>query len=610
MTPDIGRFGPPAIEQSPDHQALAALLLDQSPPFGIDWQAPAHELRLPERLMRLAGLKAILEPDNAEKEQVTHDKTLENYIRLALHSAGDRATLDTFLNHIEATLDTDHEAARFLAQQVFWIWAPAAEIADLHEHKARLEDTALRVLEPEDYAQLERDYQAIDLERGLLRDTRAEIEELIDSLDIKEPFSYELKHRAKSKYSAWRKMQLERRSDAQVFDLMGFRVVIDGGDESMAVGQLRYILAAMEDYFESSPEWRKDYITNPKPTGYRSLHQTFTLPNGQSFELQLRTRSMQDQAKAGGQLTHQAYDATNKVVPGKIRRNFKKVPRIYRWRDQASLYMQEHGGRTDGILDEQVLFFKDNGNLYLMPAGATALDASYTVHSRRALKTWAVNRNGRPMELSDKVEHGDVLGIRYHDRYPTKDEASRLDRHRIAMTTDSGKNAIKRYKRSLESDELRTAGRLIIAAMLPELDTKDPTAVLSDKDRSLLAQKAGLPSFDKLLEIIGDHQKSGKPSRIANLIRVRSGLPLNLKKNRIDTEMPLSDQQVLERIVLPNRDVSPVCNVAGCCSGEIHLGDNVIARPSGHHYATMQLHRTDCNNVATLEGTIACLWPE
>jgi GTP pyrophosphokinase len=606
MTHDKGRFGPPSTEQSPDHQAVEQLLLEPTAPFAIDWQTPAHELRLPERLSRLAGLKAMLPGDNAEKEKVTHDQTLENYIRLALDSAGDRSTIDTFLHHVEATLESDKDDVQMLAQQAFWIWAPVAEVADLGDHKARLEDVALRVLRPSDYHQLERDFQAISPEQGLLKNTREEIEEVIDSLDIPPQFSYELQNRSKSKYSAWRKIQLEERDNAQIFDLMGFRVIIDGGDESMAIGQCRYILGAMEEYFESSPEWRMDYIASPKPNGYQSLHQTFTLPTGQSFELQLRTRAMHDQTKTGGALTHQAYDAMHKVVPGKVRRTFVKVPKLYRWRDEATLFMQEHGGRTEGILGDNILFFKDDGNLYLLANDATALDASYAVHSRRALKTRTIKRNGQPIEFSDTVNHGDCLGLLYHNQYPT--DVSRLDRQRLIMATRNGRTAIEKYKRRLQADKLRSIGHGVISEMLPDLQIDDPLALLSEDDRSKLARGAGMPSFEKLLEIIGDGQKNGKPGRIANLIRVRSGISPIIDRERTAEKTPLSDKQVLEHIRLPNRDASPICRIAGCCSGAIRLDDPVFARPSELHHGVMQLHRTDCNNVTNLEEGILCEW--
>ncbi len=606
MPYDIGRLGPPSIELSPDHQALAACLLDPTPPFGTDWQTPAHEMRLQERLFRLATLKAILPEANAEKEKFTHDRTLENYIRLALHSAGDRGTLDTFMQHVKATLEAGGEGVEMLAQQVFWIWAPVAEIADLEAHKSQLEDSALRVLKPDDYDQLERDYQAIDLNHGLLIDTRREIGELIDSLGIVEEFSYELQYRSKSKYSAWRKRQLEKREDTEIFDLMGFRIVIDGGDESMAIGQCRYILSAMEEYFESSPEWRFDFIAHPKPNGYQSLHQTFTLPTGQSFELQLRTRAMHDQAKTGGNLTHQAYDAMHKVVPGKIRRNFVKVPKLYRWRDEAALFIQEHGGSSEGILGDSILFFRDDGNLYQVAAGATVLDASFAVHSRRALKTRTITRDGRPTEFSDTVNHGDCLNIRYNNRYPT--DVTRLNRHRFIMVTRTGQTAIEKYKRRLQADQLQSLGRQVISEMLTDLEMDDPLSVLSEKDLATLAQGAGMPSFEKLLEIIGDGQKNGKPGRIANLVRIRSGLPQTIVRERTNMQTPLSDRQVLEHVRVPNRNAAPICRVAGCCSGEIRLEDQVIARPSELHVGVMQLHRTDCNNVTSLEGSIACEW--
>jgi (p)ppGpp synthase/HD superfamily hydrolase len=176
------------------------------------------------------------------------------------------------------------------------------------------------------------------------------------------------------------------------------------------------------------------------------------------------------------------------------------------------------------------------------------------------------------------------------------------------MATRNGRTAIEKYKRRLQADKLRSIGHGVISEMLPDLQIDDPLALLSEDDRSKLARGAGMPSFEKLLEIIGDGQKNGKPGRIANLIRVRGGISPIIDRERTAEKTPLSDKQVLEHIRLPNRDASPICRIAGCCSGAIRLDDPVFARPSELHHGVMQLHRTDCNNVTNLEEGILCEW--
>lgn len=585
---------------------ISARLLDELSPIDVDWSVPAAVLSEPERLLRLAGLKAILPPDNAIHEKTSHDATLENYIRLSLDAVGDIETLDTFLSFVWQAMEDNPEEAQLLAQQVFWIWAPAAEIAGQYHHKVALEDQAFKVLLPEEHDQIIQSYtkDSLEAEGGLLGQVEQQIQELLE-LTLENPEAFSLQTRAKSVYSVWRKLRDENRSSAELFDLLGFRIIIDGEDEQ-AVQQCYVAMAAVASGFESEHTRLKDYIADPKPTGYQSLHLTLYTSFGFPFELQVRTSGMHHRAETDSELSHQAYDATFKEVPGKIKKVFRKVPKLYKWRDQATQYIHEHDGSTEGILGDDILFFRGDGNMYQIPRGATALDASFRVHSRRALRTKQITEQGKQIGFSTMIEHGAVLNIEYRDMYPT--HRSHFDRMGQVVTTKSARKAIEKGWRKAAQDDLQLKGRLIISSMVGDLGLPDPLGVLDDVDRRMLADRIGVPNFNTLLEVVGAGNRSGKPSRVAQLIRSRLGIGdvAEIKPVR-ETTNTMSDEDILDSILIPAVDEQPECRVAGCCTERIRSGDPILVRPSKLE-GIFKLHREDCVNIRDNSDTLQCLW--
>ena len=584
---------------------IKELLLDTELPFGVDWTARASELSMNDRLLRLARLKAILPAGNAANEKNTHDVTLENYIRLALDAAGDTETLDLFLSHLSEVLERNPKA-QTLAQQVFWIWGPAAEIAGMYQHKEDLEDLAFGVLMPGEYEQLSLSYEKDLLEShdGLFGKTKEEVKVLLQST-LGNVTDFELQNRAKSNYSVWRKLRSEKRQSAELFDLLGFRVIIDGDDEA-AIGHCYAAMAAVAGGFESELTRLKDYISNPKANGYQSLHLTLYTETGFPFELQVRTRAMHTRAESNADMSHQTYDAAFKEVPGKIQKTYRRVPKLYRWRDDAMQHILANDGKIEGFMDGQLLFFRDDGNLYLLPEGATIMDASFRMHSHRALRTWHIYDRSRPTALSGEVKHGAVLSVDYKKNYPTK--SKQIQRIHKLVETKSSRKAIEKGWRELNEEALREKGRMIIATMVKELGLEDPFEVLDDVDRRELADKIGVSTFDSLLELVGAGNTSSKPARVARYIRERVGLgPVAKIKTVRETMTTLKDDQVLSSIRIPSSGEQPECKVAGCCTERIKFGEPVIVRPSRFE-GIFKLHKDDCANVRDRSDVIMCSW--
>ena len=585
---------------------LLSTLLDSRTPFDVDWQQSALQMDEDSRLTRLARVKALLPYSNAIEEKGTHDTTIENYIRLALEAAGTKETLDTFLYHVQNALESGLDGTDMLAQQVFWIWAPAAEIAGLYNHKTVLEDIAFSALYPEEHERICNDYNQATLEgdSGLLGVIESKIKGIL-SVSIDPSTPYVVSSRPKSNYSVWRKLRSEKREAAQLFDLLGYRIILDG-DDQQAVEQCYVAASAIIAEFESDRTRHKDYIENPKATGYQSIHLTLYTASGFPFEVQIRTREMHEFTESDSALSHQAYEATHKEIPGKIQKTYRKTPKLYKWRSDATKFVQENNGQTEGFMKDTVLFFREDGNLYQTEVDSTVLDASFRIHSQRALQTRRTYIDGRLVSYKERVRYGNLVRIDYDTT--TSVELSKINALGGSVVTRHARDGLERGKKTLTRNQLIKNGAHIVGLLVEDIGLNDPLEALDDKDRRELADRMGLPSFEALLAVIGTGNNRGKPTRVANWIRKRSGFG-EIAGFKIMTEQrgTLDNDEVLKFVVIPGVEDTTICIVSGCCSEKIRHGDDVLVRPSRTEGA-LKLHLSDCDNVRDLSGTIACSW--
>jgi guanosine-3',5'-bis(diphosphate) 3'-pyrophosphohydrolase len=601
------------------HPELIDAILEGGSPLGEDWQQLASEMDEMERLLRLTRVNALLPLDNAIEEKSTHDATLENYIRLALRAVGNRETLETFLGHVQYVLDVYPDETSLLAQQVLWIWAPAAEIAGLYRRKTELEDAAFHVLLPDEYADITHlyDYSSMEGESGILAQTCQQLRELVSN-QLGSDVSFEITSRPKSYYNIWRKLREKDRGGRDIFDLLGIRLIIDGDDET-AMGNCYAAYSAVVGKYASDQERVKDYIQEPKANGYQSLHLTLYTATGLQFELQIRTSGMHQRAESDLLLSHKAREATFRHVPGKIQRTHRKPSRLYAWRDQAAHWMETYGGRSEGFMGSNILFFRPDGNLYTMPAivvrkdkgvdeiaPTTVLDACFRMHNVRALRAKQAMVNGVIARLDDPLEHGDVLHVDYWPKGLGRE--IRFDNLRQRVRTPYALRAIRHAERQAVAAQIwRERGIEAIEAILGGSEHVGICEVLSERDKEWLAAKAGMPSFDRLLEIIGQGERSGKPGRVANLVRLR------LESDDVEdtpleaVEVPSAPKSVLESIMVPSVGGDVEWRVAGCCVSHLRYGEAILAR-GGREDGVLKVHRSKCINVRTYADTTPCTW--
>jgi len=189
------------------------------------------------------------------------------------------------------SLRTDDSLTHEIAEEAWTKTVPEAERIGDFVLKARLEDAALRILEPEAYGELEAELAALRV--GRQQWCEWVVERLTEALEENQVAIEQIQHRTKHTAGVWRKMREAQLAVDQVHDIFAFRVIVP------TISDCYLALAAVHSTFEPEPFRFKDYIEAPKPNGYRSLHTTVQDEEGRLFEVQIRTSSMHDNAEFG-----------------------------------------------------------------------------------------------------------------------------------------------------------------------------------------------------------------------------------------------------------------------------------------------------------------------
>jgi len=362
-----------------------------------------------EEIQRLFGPETARLVDGVTKLsrielQSDHTKQAENFrklliamsedIRVLLVKLADRLHNMRTLHHIQ-----DPEKRTRIARETMEIYAPLAERIGMRAIQDELEDLA--------FAQLNPDGRASILARlAFLRERGGDlISRITDQLKrglSEEGLEAWVSGREKTAYSIWRKMQRKNVGFEQLSDIMAFRVVVaDVNDCYRALG-------IMHSRYPVVPGRFKDYISIPKPNGYRSLHTGIFGPERQRIEVQIRTREMHDVAEFGV-AAHWTYKAGG---------GGPRDGRQYRWMREL-LDILEHASGPEEFLEhtklemfqDQVFCFTPKGDLIGLPRGSTTVDFAYAVHSEVGDHCVGAKINGRMLPLRTVLNNGDQVEI-------------------------------------------------------------------------------------------------------------------------------------------------------------------------------------------------------
>ncbi len=359
-------------------------------------------------------------------------------IRVLLVKLADRLHNMRTLHHIK-----EPARRRRIARETMDLYAPLASRIGMEKVKRELEELAFGELNPDGRT-------SVLARQGYLRERGDKLVPQIEVELVKTlkegGLDAQVSGREKAPYSIWRKMQTKNVSFEQLADIMAFRIIVAD------VAQCYQALGLLHGKYQVLPQRFKDYISVPKPNGYRSLHTGVIGPLGQRIEIQIRTEEMQDQAERGV-AAHWIYkqggpstDAPQYAWLRSLMDILDKAPNAEEFLEHTKLEM----------FQDQVFCFTPKGKLIALPRGATPIDFAYAVHSQVGDTCVGAKINGRMLPLRTQLSNGDQVDI-----ITSKAQTPSPTWERFVVT-GKAKAAIRRFIRSRQREQYIQLGKSLL----------------------------------------------------------------------------------------------------------------------------------------------------
>ncbi len=427
-----------------------------------------------------------LELSSVENEQAENFRKLlmamSKDLRVLLVKLADR------LHNMRTIRHLSPEKQQQKARETMDIYAPLAGRMGMQWMREELEDLGFRVLNPEARNSIIRRFLTLRRETG---DVIAKITEDIRTVLTQSGVAADVFGREKKPYSIWRKMEEKKEGFHRLSDIYGFRII------THSVGDCYTALGAVHQRWRAVPGRFKDYISQPKSNGYRSIHTTVSGRDGKRVEVQIRTAAMHAVAETGV-AAHWSYrDGERFENP------FAVDP--FRW--LRSLTERFEGQEDEEFLEhvklemftDQVFCFTPKGEVVKLPRGATPIDFAYAIHTRIGDSCVGAKVDGQRVPLWTKLRNGQsVTIIRAEGQRP---QPSWED----MVVTGRAKAAIRRSLRSEQRATQVRLGREIARVALERVGKK-----ATDKALEAAARRLGLEEAEDVLARLGAAEMTGK----------------------------------------------------------------------------------------------------
>ncbi|HJC45021.1 MAG TPA: bifunctional (p)ppGpp synthetase/guanosine-3',5'-bis(diphosphate) 3'-pyrophosphohydrolase [Candidatus Faecalibacterium faecigallinarum] len=335
------------------------------------------------------------------------------------------------------------------ARETMEVYAPIANRLGILNIKEELEDRSLHYLDPVGYEEISKLLSERSGEE-FLAGVSALIEKRLEESGI---HGAAMKRRVKSIYGIYRKMFVQNKSFDEIYDVYAVRIILDTITECYSA------LGLIHDMYHPLPNRFKDYISTPKPNGYQSLHTTVIGHEGIPFEVQIRTRQMDEQAEYGvaahwkykeGLGGHDKLDERLAWV-----RQLLENQRVSE--DSGNLL---HDLKSD-LLPEEVFAFTPKGDVINLPAGATCIDFAYAIHSAVGNRMVGCKVNNRMVPIDHVVATGEIIEVILGpaDKGPSRDWLK-------IVKTSEAKSKIRNWFKKMRRDENIAEGRDALAKEL------------------------------------------------------------------------------------------------------------------------------------------------
>ena len=509
----------------------------------------------------------------------------ENYKKLIVsYSKDPRVTVLKIADRLEVmrSLDMFPKLSRERkVLETMMLYIPLAHQLGLYNIKSEMEDIYFRHADPEQYRSITNKLKSTERDRQKL--TTQFIEPLKQKLSD-EGISYKLKVRTKTALSIYKKIQKQKVPFEGVFDVFAIRFIIDcEADKETEHALCWKVFSYVTEEYESDTKRLRDWISNPKPNGYESLHITVKNREGSYLEVQIRTKRMDDMAESG-LASHWSYkgirhEATLDKWLTAVRRALEN-PLGSDGDPMASYY-------EDDLLEmptKEVFVFTPSGELRKLPSGATVLDFAFDIHSGLGIKCTGGKINGKAVPIKEKLKTGDIVEI-----MSGKNQKPSADWLNFVVTN----KARTKIKQKMSEAEFQKAadGKEILSRRL-----KNWKMEVDDETMAALLKKYQFKTLNAFYAAIGDEtfDVATVKTFVQEMASQTAEVPVQDSKIKTGMQASKGNDDIL---VIDAKNVRGIdYRMARCCNPV--FGDDVfgfVTRTEG-----IKIHRISCPNAARL----------
>ncbi|MCX7990443.1 MAG: bifunctional (p)ppGpp synthetase/guanosine-3',5'-bis(diphosphate) 3'-pyrophosphohydrolase [Proteobacteria bacterium] len=500
------------------------------------------------------------------------DRKAENYRKMLMAMAKDIRVIIIKLAdrlHNIKTLDFQPPDKReAIARETLEIYTPIANRLGMAKIKSELEDLSFRYIKPEVYEYLKNEVDKRIAQRG---DYVERVKEVIKKLLADHNIHCEVSGRPKHLYSINQKMEKQKVSLDQIYDLIAFRIIVK------SIKECYEVLGIIHSQWKPVPGRFKDYIAVPKPNMYQSLHTTVIGPEGERIEIQIRTEEMHRIAEFG-------IAAHWKYKEGRVRA--LKEEERFAWLRQILEYQKESKDAKDfiesiktDIFSDEVYVFTPKGDVLVLPRGSTVVDFAYAIHSEVGNRCIGAKVNGKIVTLKYELQTGDIAEIITSTQQKPSADWLKF------VKTSKAKSKIKQFIKQTQLQKSIEIGKELLDKAL--------------KKHDLSFNKLTKQDINKILKIFNIKEEEELYSQIGfgklSAYHVVNELIPEEKRKEIKTvEAP--EESPKEGIVIKELD-GVLIKFAKCCNplpGDPIVG--FISRGKG-----ITIHNPDCPNIINAE---------
>ena len=329
--------------------------------------------------------------------------TMSEDIRVILIKICDRL-------HNMRTLDSQPANKQYkIAGETLYIYAPLANRLGLNKVKSELENLSFQYEHPEEYNNIKEKLKNTEASRHELFDQfTAPIEEALNQMG----FKYQIKERVKTPYSIWTKMQNKHVTFEEVFDILAVRIIFTPEKREEEINECFNIYVAISKIYKSHPDRLRDWLSHPKANGYQALHVTLMSKQGRWIEVQIRSDRMDEVAEQG-------FAAHWKYKEGDEEEYTEDEAELNDWLRTIKEILDDPQPDAMDFLDaiklnlfaSEIFVFTPKGEIKTMPAGSTALDFAFSIHTFLGSHCIGAKVNHKLVPLSHKLDSGDQVEI-------------------------------------------------------------------------------------------------------------------------------------------------------------------------------------------------------